>query len=422
MKSRYTDLAVDFHGSLEGILGLFFIPFFLRLIESGWKIKGKVSCRDDLNDLVQSNLWDIVFGDVSFPSLFSSLNNSLENVGGWGIRILRSFRSRLSWLLRLRALVRTLVSTDLNCTLEVHLHWVWELECLEVCVREDWSWRAKVLDLRELGHDLRPDNTSLRVYKFNWGSFSVMSDAVSDQHVELVLFIFDGKNDGHSLTNLDNTSNFRSPWSFSDLDLHPTTDVVSCKVCPHDIQHVNWERPEGDRLFILVMPSASKFPCLIPNFLDLWVILNDDSVFKESAASSLSSIAVETILSVSSCATRVNSNVKVDGILSWIWVQVNTVSVTVVSFGEDDSVESLVKLNGDFHEVFLTLDIQVNDLRSIRSKKWPDFIDLRSWCLRLHLSLACNMTGKRDKISRNKINGEDESWRRITASTFLTGN
>ena len=53
--------------------------------------------------------------------------------------------------------------------------------------------------------------------------------------------------------------------------------------------------PECYRFLVLVMPSASQFPGLIPDFLDLGVILNHDGVLKVSARPRVSSVAVETV-------------------------------------------------------------------------------------------------------------------------------
>ena len=55
------------------------------------------------------------------------------------------------------------------------------------------------------------------------------------------------------------------------------------------------DSPECYRFLVLVMPSASQFPGLIPDFLDLRVILNHDGVLKVSARPRVSSVAVQTV-------------------------------------------------------------------------------------------------------------------------------
>ena len=140
------------------------------------------------------------------------------------------------------ALVRTLVSANLDGTLEVDLHAVGELEGLEVGITEDRSGGPKVLNLGELRHELGPGDTSLLVHKLNGSTLSVMSHTVSDHHVKLLLVILDGKDHGHGLSNLDKSRDFRSPGALSDLDLHPASNVVPSKVSTDHIEHVNGER------------------------------------------------------------------------------------------------------------------------------------------------------------------------------------
>ena len=53
--------------------------------------------------------------------------------------------------------------------------------------------------------------------------------------------------------------------------------------------------PECYRFLVLVMPSASQFPGLIPDLLDLGVILDHDGVLKVGSGPRVSSVAVETI-------------------------------------------------------------------------------------------------------------------------------
>ena len=85
--------------------------------------------------------------------------------------------------------VWTVVSTDLDHTLEVNVHRVGELERLEVGVTDYRGRGAKVLDLLELGHDLGPGDAAQLVHQLDGGPLAVVSHTVADKHVELVLVI-----------------------------------------------------------------------------------------------------------------------------------------------------------------------------------------------------------------------------------------
>ena len=80
-------------------------------------------------------------------------------------------------------------SLYLNDTLEVDVHGVGELECLEVCVADHAGAGAKVLDLLEPGHDLGPGDAAQLVHQLDGGALPVVRHAVTHQHVELVLVV-----------------------------------------------------------------------------------------------------------------------------------------------------------------------------------------------------------------------------------------
>jgi hypothetical protein len=114
-----------------------------------------------------------------------------------------------------------------------------------------------------------------------------MSHTVADEHVEFAVVILDGQHHGHRLTDFDQTRDFGSPRSLSDLDLHPAADVVAGEISANDIQHVDGERTERDGFLVLIVPSATQFAGLIPNFLHLWIELNDDGVLEECSRTGL---------------------------------------------------------------------------------------------------------------------------------------
>jgi len=115
-----------------------------------------------------------------------------------------------------------MVPAHLYHTLEVHVHRVRELERLEVRERHDGRGRAEVLDLLELIHDLRPDHAPVVIDQLDGRPLAVVRHAVPHQHVELVLFVFDGQHHGHRLADLHDARHLRRPRAFAHLDLHPT--------------------------------------------------------------------------------------------------------------------------------------------------------------------------------------------------------
>ena len=63
------------------------------------------------------------------------------------------------------------------------------------------------------------------------------------------------------------------------LNLHPASKIVSEEICGDWVKHIDLVWSESYCLFVEIIPCTSKPSCLIPNFLQLRVILNDDCVF-----------------------------------------------------------------------------------------------------------------------------------------------
>ena len=95
--------------------------------------------------------------------------------------------------------------------------------------------------------------------ELNWRTFSIMCNAISHQHIEFVFIILDRQHHCHRLTDLHNAADFRGPWTFSDLNLHPTLEIVTQEVGGNSVKHVNLEWTEGDSLFVEIVPCASEF-------------------------------------------------------------------------------------------------------------------------------------------------------------------
>ena len=83
---------------------------------------------------------------------------------------------------------------------------------------------------------------------------------------------------------------------------------------------------------------------------------------------------LKSLTGVSSCATRVDGNAEACGALSQTGWKMDTVEVREVSLAEDDSLEWLVKLDGDLHQTLLTLNIKAGDLWHVLLGLRPDFI------------------------------------------------
>lgn len=109
------------------------------------------------------------------------------------------------------ALFGTLVATDLDGALEVHLHRVGELERLEVCVGQHGGRRAEVLDLGEAAHQLGPRDAAALVHQLDRAPLAVVRETVPHQHVELVLLVLDRQHHGHGLADLYDSCHLASP-------------------------------------------------------------------------------------------------------------------------------------------------------------------------------------------------------------------
>jgi len=99
-----------------------------------------------------------------------------------------------------RTLIRALVPTYLYGALEVYFHRVWELERLEVRVRQYGCAGTEVLDLGESGHEFAAGHATLLVHELDGCPFAVMSHAVPHKHVELGVVVFDRQYHGHGLS------------------------------------------------------------------------------------------------------------------------------------------------------------------------------------------------------------------------------
>ena len=154
--------------------------------------------------------------------------------------------------------------------------------------------------------------------------------------------------------------------------------------------------PESDGLLVLIVPRAPKLPGLVPDLLHLRVVLDNDCVLEVGSRARVGAVSIKAIFCnkedenlgqfifndvstcVASCAAAVDGDVKVGVALAGLGGQVDTVEVAEVSLAEDDTVEGLVKLEGDLHQVLLTLDIEAGDLGHVLLGLRPHGVCLRS--------------------------------------------
>jgi len=258
----------------------------------------------------------------------------------------------------------------------VDLHAVGELEGLEVSVGQDGGTGTKVLDLGEFGHELGPGDAALLVDQLDGGPLAVVSHAVTHQHVKLLLVVLDGENHGHGLSDLDKAADLGGPGTLADLDLHPAANIVAGEISTNNVKHVHGEGSECDRLLVLIMPCTSELPGLVPNLLDLGIVLDNDGVLEVSAGAGVSAVAVQTVLGVTGCAAGVDGHVELSLAASEGCGQVHALGVAVESLAEDDTIERFVKLDGDLHEILLALDVEAGDLGHIGLGLGPRVVGL----------------------------------------------
>ena len=159
--------------------------------------------------------------------------------------------------------------------------------------------------------------------------------------------------------------------TFAHLDLHPAADVVAGKVGAHNVEHVDGERPEGDRLLVLVVPGAAQLARVVVHLLHVGVVLDDDGVLEVGSAARVAAHPVEAVLGVALGAAAVDADVEVGLLLAAVLAQVHALALAVVALAEDDPVEHLVELDAHLHQVLLALHLQVDDLGDVGRLERP---------------------------------------------------
>jgi len=77
--------------------------------------------------------------------------------------------------------------------------------------------------------------------------------------------------------------------------LHPALKVVTQEVGSDGVEHIDSERSESDRLFVVIVPGAAQAASLIPHFLHQRIVLDDDGVFNERSGWRRSAITTDSL-------------------------------------------------------------------------------------------------------------------------------
>ena len=78
--------------------------------------------------------------------------------------------------------------------------------------------------------------------------------------------------------------------------MHPALEVIAQEIGSDGVEHVDSERSESDRLFVVIVPGAAKAPSLIPHFLHQRIVLNDDGVFNERSGRRRSAVTTNSLV------------------------------------------------------------------------------------------------------------------------------
>lgn len=141
------------------------------------------------------------------------------------------------------------------------------------------------------------------------------------------------------------------------MNLHPALQVVSQEVGSDGVQHVYLERSESDCFLVEVVPRAAQFPGLIPDFLHVRVVLDDDGVLDVTTTRSGSSVTGGVVIGRRRHAAAVEEDLEGRTQMSGSWFQVDAVGIAVEPFGEDHAVEGSVEFDVDTHVCLLALHL-----------------------------------------------------------------
>jgi len=215
------------------------------------------------------------------------------------------------------------------------------------------------------GHDLWPDNATILIDQLNRCSFAIVGDAVSHQHIKLILVVLDSQHHCHSLADLHDAGHLAGPRTLANLYLHPTLQVVAEKVGCDSVQHIDLERPEGDRLLIEVVPGTTQLPRLIPHFLHVRVVLHDNRILHVTAGWRRGTISRNIVIRRRAHAARVEEDLEGRAQVTGAWFEMHAMRIRVEALAEDHTVERPIEFDVHPHVRLLALHLQMLDLRGV---------------------------------------------------------
>lgn len=208
-----------------------------------------------------------------------------------------------------------------------------------------------------------------------------MGDAIPHQHIKLVLVVLDSQYHRHGLANLYDAGHLAGPRTLADLYLHPTLQVVAEKVGGDGVQHVDLERPEGDRLLVEVVPSAAQLPRLVPHFLHVRIVLHNDRVFHVAPRRRRGAIGSHVVVRRRAHAARVEEDLEGRAQMAGAGLQVDAVWIRVETLAEDHTVERPIEFNVHPHVRLFALHLQMLDLRGVGRRQRPIFFVSGWWTI-----------------------------------------
>lgn len=220
-------------------------------------------------------------------------------------------------------------------------------------------------------HNLWPDDATILIDQLNRRSLAVVGDAISHQHVKLILVVLDSQHHRHGLADLHDAGHFAGPRTLADLYLHPTLQVVAEKVGCNGVQHVDLERPEGDRLLVEVVPGTTQLSRLIPHFLHVRIVLYDDRILHVAAGRRRGSVSRDIVIRRRTHAARVEEDLEGRAQVTGAGFEVNAMRIRVKALAKDHTVKRPIELDVHPHMCLLALHLQMLDLRSVGRRQRP---------------------------------------------------
>lgn len=111
---------------------------------------------------------------------------------------------------------------------------------------------------------------------------------------------------------------------------------------------------------------------LIPHFLHIRIILNDDGVLDVAAGWRRCPVLLTIVIGRAAHAATVQENLECRTQMAGARFQMHTVSITVETFRENHAVEWAIEFDIDAHVSLLALHLQMLDLRTVVWRtQWP---------------------------------------------------